>query len=89
MVCGKIDWYIAAMTSKALKEAMQQAESWPEEAQEELADIAREIDASLKRGAYQATRGELEGIDRRLRAAQEARFATEEQVEAVLAKHRR
>ena len=89
MARGKIDWYIATMTSKALKEAMQRAESWPEEAQEELANIALQIDASLKGGLYQATREELEGIDRGLRAAQEGRFATEEQVEAVLAKHRR
>jgi predicted transcriptional regulator len=89
MACRKIEGYIAEMTSRALKEAMQRAETWPEEAQEELAEIAREIDASLKGGTYQATREELEGIDRGLSAAREGRFATEDQVEAVLAKHRR
>ena len=77
------------MTAKALKEAMQRAESWPEEAQEELAAIAFEMDAGLKGGPYRATPEELAGIDRGLRAAHEGRFATDEEVEAVLAKHRR
>ena len=43
-----IDWYIPGMASKALEEAMRRAETWPAEAQEELAEIALEIDASLR-----------------------------------------
>jgi predicted transcriptional regulator len=77
------------MTAKALKEAMQRVESWPQEAQEELAEIALEIDARLKSRNYHATTEELAGIDRGLKAAREGRFATEAQVEAVFAKHRR
>jgi len=77
------------MTTKVLKEAMQRVESWPQEAQEELAEIAFEIDARLKGGKYHATLEELEGIDRGLKAAREGRFATDEEVEAVFAKHRR
>ncbi len=84
-----IDWYIPGMASKALEEAMRRAETWPAEAQEELAEIALEIDASLRGGTYHATLEELEGIDRGLKAAREARFATDEEVEAVIAKHRR
>jgi predicted transcriptional regulator len=76
------------MTAKALREAMQRAETWPEEAQEELAEIALEIDSSLRGGSYHASREELAGIRRGLKAAQEGRFATAEEVEAVLAKHR-
>jgi hypothetical protein len=38
------------MASKALKEAMRRAETWPAEVQEELAEIALEIDASLEAG---------------------------------------
>jgi len=82
-----IDWYIPGMASKALEEAMRRAETWPAEAQEELAEIALEIDASLRGGTYHATLEELEGIDRGLKAAREARFATDEEVEAVIAKH--
>jgi predicted transcriptional regulator len=77
------------MTAKVLKEAMERVETWPEEAQEELAEIALEIDAALKRRAYRATPQELAGIDRGLSAAREGRFATDEEVAAVFAKHRR
>jgi predicted transcriptional regulator len=77
------------MTSKALKEAIRRAETWPEEAQEALAEIAFEIDAGLKAGVYHATPEELAGIDRGLKAAREGRFATEAQVEAVFAKRQR
>jgi hypothetical protein len=81
--------YIGFMTAKALREAMARVETWPEEAQEELAAIALEIDARLKGGLYQATQEELAGIDRGLKAADEGRFATDEEVAAVFAKHRR
>jgi hypothetical protein len=76
------------MTSKALEEAMRRAETWPDEAQEQLAEIAFEIDAELKGGTYHATPEELAGIDRGLKAAREGRFATDEEVEAVFAKRR-
>ncbi len=68
---------------------MQRVETWPEEAQEELAEIALEIDAGLKGGDYHASPEELGGIDRGLTAARESRFATDQEVAAVLAKHRR
>jgi predicted transcriptional regulator len=68
---------------------MERVETWPEEAQEELAEIALEIDAALKGQAYRATSEELAGIDRGLGAARAGRFATDEEVAAVLAKHRR
>jgi predicted transcriptional regulator len=76
------------MTVRALKEVMQRVETWPEAAQEELADIALEIEAELKGGVYHASPEELAGIDRGLKAAREGRFATDEQVGAVFAKHR-
>ncbi len=62
------------MTVKVLKEAIRRAESWPQEAQEELAEIALEIDARLKGSEYSATPEELAGIDRGLKAAREGRF---------------
>jgi hypothetical protein len=46
------------------------------------------MDAGLSGDVYQATQEELEGIDRGLKAARERRFATEEQVEAVLTRPR-
>jgi hypothetical protein len=80
---------LTGMTAKILKDVLERVETWPPEAQEELAAIALEMDASLGGGVYHATPEELEGIDRGLKAAREGRFATDKEVEAVLAKHRR
>jgi len=76
------------MAARVLKEVMQKIESWPEEAQEELAAIAQEMDESLRGGIYQASQDELAGIDRGLKAAREGRFAKDADVEAALSKRR-
>jgi hypothetical protein len=77
------------MTAKVLKDVLERVESWPEEVQQELAEIALEIDAELSGGVYRATVDELQGIDRGLKAARERRFASDAEVAAVFAKHRR
>jgi hypothetical protein len=77
------------MTTKALKDVMERVESWPDEAQNELAEIARELEVAMRGGLYHPTPEELAGIDRGLKAAREGRFATDEEVEAVFAKYRR
>lgn len=77
------------MNTKTLARALERVESWPTEAQDELAQIALDIDAGLSGEDYEPTDEELAGIDRGLRAAEEGRFATPEQVEAVFAKFRR
>ena len=76
------------MTTKLLKDVLERAERWPEEAQTELAQIALEIDAGLRLGNYQATPAELAGIDRGLKAVREGRFASEDEVGRVFEKHR-
>ena len=76
------------MALKLLADAMKRVETWPETAQQELAEIALEIDAALRGGVYHATPDELAGIDRGLLAADAGRFATPEDVASVLAKHR-
>jgi hypothetical protein len=75
--------------TKILHDLIQRAQSWPEDAQEELAQIAREIEAGLKGGKYRATPDELRGVDRGLRDSAEGKFVSEADVEAVFAKHRR
>ncbi len=52
---------MAGMTGK-LKELMERAETWPEEAQDELLRAGQEIESS-QLGAYRATAEELEAID--------------------------
>jgi hypothetical protein len=76
------------MITRALKKAIRRAETWPGEAQEQLAEIAFEIDAGLKGGVYRATSEELAGIDRGLKAAREGRLATDEEVDGIFAKPR-
>lgn len=76
------------MTAKALKDVLQRVEAWPEHAQDMLAELALEIDQELRAGKYHATPAELAGIDRGLKAASEGRFASDDQVEAVIVKHR-
>ena len=78
---------MSAMTRK-LREVLKQAEAWPEEAQEELADAALEIAAGLN-GEYHAAGEELAGIDRGLDDARQGRFATNKGVNAAFAKFRR
>ena len=74
------------MKTKQLAEVLERVESWPAHAQDELAEIARDIEQSLNGGDYQPTEAELAGIDRGLRDADQGRFATEAEVEAVFAK---
>ena len=76
------------MTAKALEDALKRVVTWPDHAQNMLAELALEIDQELREGKYHATPDELAGIDRGLKAANEGRFATDEEVEAVLAKYR-
>ena len=72
------------MMSK-LKDVLQRVESWPEAAQEELAEIALEIEASFRGGVYHATADELKAIDE----ADRSGVATAEQVEAAFRTFRR
>ena len=71
-----------------LKDIIERVDSWPEEAQEEAAQLLLALEQEYAE-PYELSDGELEAIDRGLRDAAEGRFATDEQVEKVFAKHRR
>ncbi len=77
------------MRTKLLNRVLERIESWPADAQDQLAEIALEIEAGLEEGEYIPTEEELAGIDRGLRAADQGRFATTAEVEAAFAKFRR
>lgn len=76
------------MRTRQLTEALARVETWPAEVQNELAELALELDAGVNGGEYQPSPEELAGIDRGLRAASEGRFASDEQVEAAFARFR-
>lgn len=75
--------------TKMLRELLQRAETWPPAAQAELAEIALEIDQALKGDVYHATADELHAIDEAIAAVRRGEVATDAEVEAVFAKHRR
>jgi predicted transcriptional regulator len=74
--------------TKTLKDVLARAETWPEWAQQELSELALEIDREVNAGTYQATREELRKIDAALAAVRRGEVATEEEVEAVFARRR-
>lgn len=76
------------MKTPKLTEVLERVESWPADVQNELAELALELDAGPKDFEYQPTPAELAGIDRGLHAAAEGRFASEQEVEAAFAKFR-
>ena len=76
------------MKTKMLTDILERVETWPPAAQDQLAEVALETGAALSGEEHEPSPEELAGIDRGLRAAEEGRFAADEQVEAVLAKLR-
>jgi hypothetical protein len=64
---------------KALKEVLERAATWPEWAQEDLAELAFEIDRELKAGTYQATREELARLDAERAAAERGEIVDDDE----------
>jgi hypothetical protein len=79
--------YITSMNAE-VRTMLARVEHWPEEDQEELAQIALEIEAR-RHGVYHATPEELQAIDEALAAVGRGEVASDEEVEAVFAKYRR
>lgn len=69
--------YTVNMTTK-LKDVLERVRTWPEQAQEDLAEIALEIEASLQ-SVYRATADELQAVDN----ADRSDIAAEKEVEAA------
>jgi hypothetical protein len=64
--------------SPAIKELLRHVASWPEEDQEELAAVARDIEAR-RTGVYRATPEELKALDE----ADRSGIASKQDVEAA------
>ena len=70
--------------SPAIKELFKQVASWPQEDQEELAELARQIEAR-RTGVYRATAEELRALDE----AERSGIASDEEAEAAFRSFRR
>jgi len=76
------------MTTKDIKSLLDRVKSWPEEAQDELVDVANQIENELKNREYLATQEELRIIDAAMASIDRGEFATDAEVETVFAKFR-
>lgn len=72
------------MPNPQLKTLLERAETWPVEDQDELAEVARDIEAR-RRGVYKATAEELQAID----DADRSGVASDEDVLAAFRRFRR
>jgi hypothetical protein len=70
-----------------MKNLLERAETWPEEDQEELTQLARDIEAR-RSGVYHATPEELEAIDEALGQVARGEIASPEEIEAAFATFR-
>jgi len=67
------------MTKEQVKAVLDRVLTWPRERQEELAEIALEIESALGDGIYRATPDELQAIDE----AEASGVASDQEVEAA------
>jgi hypothetical protein len=74
--------------SPKTKTLLEQVQSWPEEDQEELADVAREIE-SRRTGVYRLSDEERTAVRAGVDAARRGDFASDEEIEALYRLHHR
>jgi len=78
---------MSVMTTKR-QELVNRVAALPEELLDEVGEAVAEIVHIYAEWVQHATREELEGIDRGLKASREGQFATDEEVEEILASMR-
>ena len=70
-----------------VKELLRRLESWPEEDQEELADVARLIEAR-RSGVYRLSAEERAAVRKGMDAARRGEFAPDDEIERFYQLHR-
>jgi len=73
--------------SPGTKSLLERVASWPEEDQDELADVAREIE-SRRSGIYRLSQSERAAVQEGLDAARRGEFASDQEIEAFYQRHR-
>jgi predicted transcriptional regulator len=73
--------------SKKLKEIIERAETWPEEAQEEAIATLQAIEAEFAQ-PYELTEDDRKAIDRGLEDVRRGRIASDEEVSRLFARYR-
>ena len=75
-----------AMTD--LKDLLERAQTWPEEAQDELVAIATQIEHELQGKTYHATQEQLQSIDAAIAAIDAGEIAMDDEIKTAFAKFR-
>jgi hypothetical protein len=70
-----------------VKEILRRIETWPQEDQQELAEVARDIEAR-RSGVYHPTADELKAIDEALGQVARGEVASREGIETAFARFR-
>ena len=73
---------------KRLTEILKRAESWPEADQDEAAELLLEIEAE-RNALLPLDDADLAALERSAADVREGRFATDEEVRAILSRYRR
>jgi hypothetical protein len=76
------------MTATALKDLLERVQTWPEEAQDELVAVAKQIESELQTQDYLATREELQVIDAAMASIDRGEAATDAEIKAAFARFR-
>jgi hypothetical protein len=75
------------MTREQIDAILNSVRSWPKEDQEELVEVAREIEAR-RAGVYRLNEDERKGIERGLEAMRDGNFASDERMSEIFRKAR-
>jgi hypothetical protein len=73
--------------NQSTKDLLKKVEAWPEQDQQELAEVVRDIEAR-RAGVYHPTPEELQAIDEALGQVARGGVASREDIEAAFAKFR-
>ena len=76
------------MTTTDLKSLLERVQTWPEEVQDELVAVAKEIESELQGQDYLATREELRIMDAAMASIDAGEVATDAEIKAAFAKFR-
>jgi hypothetical protein len=77
------------MTVSELKSLLERAQTWPEEAQDELVAVANQIESELRSNEYVAKPEELRIIDAAMASLDAGESATDLEIAAAFAKFRK
>jgi hypothetical protein len=76
------------MSVSDLKDLLERARTWPEEAQDELVAVANQIERELQGRDYHATQEELRIIDAAMVSIDAGEIATDDEIKTAFARFR-